>query len=83
MSGRLVKVNRYIQGIGIKKNAKASSRNNKVNECMSTSICVQVFCFCCVSVGLGKLLVQFGLAKRKEPIIKRSLTDGFIFGGAS
>jgi len=41
------------------------------------SMCTSVL-FCCVSVGLGKLLVHCGLEYTKQPIIKESLTDPWL-----
>jgi len=46
-----------------------------------------MFCSVVLSVGLGKLLVQFGLEYNNRPIANESLTDGcrvflfFLFGG--
>lgn len=39
------------------------------------SVCTSAL-FCCMSVGLGKLLVQFGLEYIEQPIGSESLTDG-------
>jgi hypothetical protein len=48
-------------------------------KCMygCVSVCTSVL-FCCASVGLGKLLVQYGLEYIKQPIINRSLTDELL-----
>ncbi len=45
------------------------------------NMCTSVL-FCCVSVGLGKLLVQYGLEYTNQPIGKGSLTGEYIEGAS-
>jgi hypothetical protein len=57
---------------------RAVTQGKCMHECVS--MCTTVFCSVCVcvSVGLGKLLVQYGLEYIKQPIITRSLTDELL-----